>query len=86
MRAHYSDVWQAISRVLPERVAIRTADEEWSYARFTREAGAFAGALAQRGVARGDRVALLLYNRPEFLTNEDSLNIAPDREVKDDDR
>ncbi|GAB3633205.1 acyl-CoA synthetase [Microbacterium shaanxiense] len=67
MRAHYSDVWQAISRVLPERVAIRTADEEWSYARFTREAGAFAGALAQRGVARGDRVALLLYNRPEFL-------------------
>src|SRR6266850_640190 len=27
-----------------------------------------------------------LHNRPEFLTDEDSLNIAPDREVKDDDR
>lgn len=67
MRAHYSDVWQAITQVLPDRVAIRTADEAWTYERFTRDAGAFASALLNRGVQRGDRVALLLYNRPEFL-------------------
>ena len=67
MRAHYPDVWQAITRVLPDRVAIRTTDEEWTYERFTREAGALAAALADRGLRRGDRVALLLYNRAEFL-------------------
>lgn len=67
MRAHYSDVWQAIAQALPDRLAIRTVDEVWTYERFSREAGAFAGALADRGLRQGDRVALLLYNRPEFL-------------------
>ncbi|MCP2635642.1 AMP-binding protein [Microbacterium sp. HD4P20] len=68
MRGHYADVWQAVARALPDRTAIRTIDgQTWTYARFAREAGALAATLAARGVAPGDRVAILLYNRPEFL-------------------
>jgi fatty-acyl-CoA synthase len=68
MRGHYADLWQAVARALPDRTAIRTIDgQTWTYARFAREAGALAATLAARGVAPGDRVAILLYNRPEFL-------------------
>ncbi len=68
MRGHYSDLWQAIARALPDRTALQTIDgERWSYARFAREAGALAASLAERGLRRGERVAILLYNRPEFL-------------------
>ncbi|GAA3756229.1 acyl-CoA synthetase [Microbacterium kribbense] len=68
MRARYADLWQALARALPDRAAIRAIDgTTYSYARFAREAGALAATLGARGLRRGDRVALLLYNRPEFL-------------------
>lgn len=68
MRGHYADLWQAVSRALPDRMAIKTADgQHWTYARFAREAGALAASLADRGVRPGDAVAILLHNRPEFL-------------------
>ena len=71
MRAHYADIWQAVARALPERTAILTIDgEEWTYARFARESGALAATLAAQGVKTGDRVAMLLYNRPEFLITQ----------------
>ena len=38
-----------------------------TYAELDARSGAFAAALAQRGVARGDRVALYLQNVPEFV-------------------
>jgi long-chain acyl-CoA synthetase len=52
----------------PDRVAMRTADDSvaltWSQLRD--RADAFAGGLARLGVRRGDTVALMLANRPEF--------------------
>ena len=52
----------------PDRVAVRTKDDEvaltWSELRD--RVDAFAGGLARLGVRRGDTVALLLGNRPEF--------------------
>lgn len=68
MRGHYADLWQAVARGLSDRIAIRTIDgERWTYERFAREAGALAASLTERGLGRGDAVAILLYNRPEFL-------------------
>ncbi|WEG07987.1 AMP-binding protein [Microbacterium horticulturae] len=68
MRAHYADVWQAVAAAVPDREAIRSIDGEvWTYERFARDAGALAAGLARLGVQPGDRVALLLHNRPEFL-------------------
>lgn len=67
MKGHYSDVWQAVAASLPDRPAIVTCDETISYRRFAKEAGALARHLQQSGVRPGDAVAILLYNRPEYL-------------------
>lgn len=67
MKAHYSDVWQAVARALPDRPAIVTPTETMTYGRLRSEAGAFAGYLREVGVQPGDAVALLLYNRPEYV-------------------
>ncbi|KRA22162.1 hypothetical protein ASD65_16760 [Microbacterium sp. Root61] len=67
MTGHYSDVWQALARALPERPAIVTRDRTLSYAQFAHEAGALAEHLTRSGVRAGDSVAILMYNRPEYL-------------------
>ncbi len=56
----------------PDRIALlhRREDgetERWSYGALQAASGRFANALAARGVARGDRVALLLPQAPETL-------------------
>src|ERR671916_3378350 len=52
----------------PDRVAVRTKDDEVSltWAQLRDRSDALAGGLARLGVRRGDRVALMLSNRPEF--------------------
>ncbi|AZS38335.1 Long-chain-fatty-acid--CoA/3-oxocholest-4-en-26-oate--CoA ligase [Microbacterium lemovicicum] len=65
---HYSDLWQGIARADPERPAIVTADETLTYGRFAAEAGALSSHLTARGLRPGDAAAMLLYNRPEYLT------------------
>lgn len=68
MRARYSDLWQALGRALPERPALVSADgRRWTYAEFSAEAGALAHTLTEAGIGPGDRVAIPLHNRPEFL-------------------
>src|SRR5918994_190776 len=53
----------------PDRVAVRTKDDEVSltWGELGARADALAGGLAGLGVARGDTVALMLGNRPEFF-------------------
>ena len=46
----------------PDRVALIAQDREVSYAELDRLAGGFAAGLGELGVARGDRVAVLLPN------------------------
>ena len=52
----------------PDRVAVRTKDDEVSltWAQLRDRVDALAGGLAGLGVRRGDTVALMLGNRPEF--------------------
>jgi long-chain acyl-CoA synthetase len=54
----------------PESVAIRTKDDEVSltWAQLRDRVDALAGGLAASGVKRGDTVALMMGNRPEFHT------------------
>jgi long-chain acyl-CoA synthetase len=49
-------------------VAVRTREDEasWTWAELERRVDALAGALHELGVRRGDTVALMLGNRPEF--------------------
>ena len=52
----------------PDRIAVRTKDDEVSltWAQLRDRVDALAGGLAKLGVARGDTVALMIGNRPEF--------------------
>src|ERR1700712_1701434 len=52
----------------PDRGAVRTKDDEvaWTWAELRERVDALAGGLARLGVRRGDTVALMLANRPEF--------------------
>ncbi len=52
----------------PDRVAVRTKDDEVSltWGELRERVDALAGGLAELGVKRGDKVALMLLNRPEF--------------------
>src|SRR5262245_1102699 len=52
----------------PDRVAVRTLDDAVSltWAELARRVDALAGGLAKLGVRRGDTVALMIGNRPEF--------------------
>jgi long-chain acyl-CoA synthetase len=53
----------------PDKVALFWGDSEWNYTALLAGADALAGGLTRRfGVKPGDRVALWLKNRPEFIT------------------
>jgi crotonobetaine/carnitine-CoA ligase len=51
----------------PERVLVRCEGRELTVGQLERRSRAVAGALQARGVERGDRVALMMSNGPEFL-------------------
>jgi long-chain acyl-CoA synthetase len=60
-------MFDATVRRAPDAVAIHYRDSALSFAGLDERSGAFAAALAQRGVVRGDRVALYLQSVPEFV-------------------
>jgi long-chain acyl-CoA synthetase len=51
----------------PDHVAVLAGHDRWTYAELDRAANALAQHLAARGVGRGDRVAVMTSNRPEFV-------------------
>ena len=60
-------MFQATLRRCPDAVAVHYLDAALTHAELDALSGAFGAALAQRGVARGDRIALYLQNVPEFV-------------------
>ena len=51
----------------PEREALVHAGKTWSYLEFWGQANRIAGALAELGVRKNDKVCLFLTNCPEFI-------------------
>ena len=66
--ATIAEAFRATADAHPDRVAVRTKDDEVSltWSELRDRVDALAGGLAQLGVRRGDTVALMLSNRPEF--------------------
>ncbi|GAA3763768.1 acyl-CoA synthetase [Microbacterium kribbense] len=65
----FSDIWQAVARAEPDRLAMATpSGHRFTYGRFAREARGLAAHFSACGLRPGDRVGIVLYNRPEFLT------------------
>ena len=50
-----------------DRVALRSGEEDWSFKKLEGLSNAFARHLAARGVGVGDRVAVMMANRAEFV-------------------
>jgi fatty-acyl-CoA synthase len=55
------------ARNTPDRIAIEFEGTRWTYAELARRSRRMAAALAERGVAHGDRVATLTANSPEHV-------------------
>jgi long-chain acyl-CoA synthetase len=60
-------MFAATARRVPDGVAIHYGDEALTFADVDAMSGAFAAAVAARGVERGDRIAIYLQNVPEFV-------------------
>jgi fatty-acyl-CoA synthase len=62
-----ASLFAARARTHPDRIALEDASRGVTYAELDRRSGRLAGALAAKGVGRGDRVAILSENRLEYL-------------------
>ena len=51
----------------PDHIAVLAGDDSWTYGELDRAANALAQHLTARGIGRGDRVAVMTSNRPEFV-------------------
>ena len=51
---HYATFWEAIADRFPDRVAVRHGPRQVSWAGFEQRSARLAGAMHERGVARGD--------------------------------
>ncbi|KAA9156918.1 long-chain-fatty-acid--CoA ligase [Amycolatopsis acidicola] len=65
--AHWCDHLTRHAFTRPDATAVRFEGRSFSWRELHRRVRALAGWLSGRGVGRGDRVAILMTNRPEFL-------------------
>ncbi|MDW4908524.1 AMP-binding protein [Streptomyces sp. ADMS] len=60
-------IWEAVSRTLPDAVAVAEPGRETTYREFDERASRLAEALERAGVGQGDTVACYLYNGAAYL-------------------
>jgi fatty-acyl-CoA synthase len=64
---NFADVWEAVAERFPEAPALRHGPRHVSWRELDRRADGVAASLLDAGLARQDKVALYLRNRPEYL-------------------
>ncbi len=64
---NYGDVWETVAEIQPEAPAIVQGDRHVSWRAFDEGADGIARYLLDLGVSRQDKVAIYLYNCPEYL-------------------
>ncbi|MGO9856220.1 MAG: AMP-binding protein [Acidimicrobiales bacterium] len=67
MDLHFASVWEAVADLVPDRDAIVQGARRITYREFDEAAARFASALQEAGVDADGKVALFLYNCPEYL-------------------
>lgn len=65
-RQTLADLLRRTALRLPNKLAVRCGDTRWTYAEFDALVTRLAAGLAQRGIATGDRVAVLARNSHDF--------------------
>ncbi len=64
---NFARVWEDLASVVPDRVAVVGAERRLTFAELDRRAERLAAVFAGAGLRRGDRVAINLYNSPEYV-------------------
>ena len=64
---NYADVLAIVAEAQPDTVAIRHGDREVTYAELAARSAALGASLRARGARHQDKVAVYLYNSPEYL-------------------
>jgi len=64
---NYGDVWETVADVQPDAIAVTQGDRHVSWGEFDRGADGVAQFLLDLGVVQQDKVAIYLYNCPEYL-------------------
>lgn len=67
LSVNWSTIWDRIAEADPGRTAVVWRGQRLTFAELADRAARVAGWLQSRGVRRGDRVACLLNNRPEYV-------------------
>ncbi|MEM9522776.1 MAG: AMP-binding protein [Pseudomonadota bacterium] len=62
-----SDMAAKRAALTPDTVAFKTTDRTWSYAQINRAANGLAAGFGELGLGKGDRLAVLCLNCPEFF-------------------
>ncbi|MDB5998364.1 MAG: lcfB 2 [Rhizobacter sp.] len=60
-------LFSAQARLTPDRIALQAGNRRWTFAELDSRTNRLARVLAALGVARGDRVAMLSENTPEYV-------------------
>ena len=64
---NYADVWEAVAEGQPDAPALAQGARRLTWAEFDRRADGVAAWLLERGLGHQDKVALYLFNCPEYL-------------------
>lgn len=64
---HLADLFESVARTVPDRVAVIAQSGRHTFAELDARCDRLAAGLAARGIGRGDKVGLYLYNGPAFL-------------------
>jgi acyl-CoA synthetase (AMP-forming)/AMP-acid ligase II len=64
---NYADVWETVADVKPDAIAVTQGERHVSWGDFDRGADGVAQFLLDHGVVAQDKVAVYLYNCPEYL-------------------
>ncbi|MCL5808981.1 MAG: AMP-binding protein [Deltaproteobacteria bacterium] len=62
------DIFKRNARVFKNRIAIQSEDRQITFGELHDQVSAVSGWLAAKGIHRGDRIAVLTKNRPEFFS------------------
>ncbi len=64
---NYGDVWELVADIQPDAIAVTQGERNVAWSEFDRGADGIAQFLLDLGVVQQDKVALYLYNCPEYL-------------------
>ncbi len=64
---NYGDVWETVADIQPDAIAITQGGQRMSWGEFDRGADGIAQFLLDLGVVQQDKVAVYMYNGPEYL-------------------